>query len=93
MNLNETYPEFNGKLAEVLRSISNLDGVSYFDDFEELGLEDGLVIDGGHMDNYLLALVLAQLIESGHVELKINPDIDPNRTDYLLRLLHLKERE
>lgn len=88
MNLNETYPEFNEKLAEALRSVCDLEGVSSLSKFEECGLEDDLVIDGGHMDNYLVAGHLAQLIENGYIELKINPD----KTDYLLRLLHLKKR-
>lgn len=86
MNLNETYPEFNKKLAEALGSVCNLEGVSFFEDFEEFGLEDGLVIDSEHTDNYLLACYLGQLIKSGYVELKIDPD----KSDYLLRLLHLK---
>lgn len=88
MNLNETYPEFNEKLAEALGSVGDLEGVCSLSKFEECRLEDDLVIDGGHMDNYLMAGHLAQLVKDGHVELKINPD----KTDYLLRLLHLKKR-
>lgn len=88
MNLNETYPEFNEKLAEALESVSDLEGVSFFSEFEECGLEDGLLIDHDHADNYLLAFYLAQLIKDGDVKLKFNPD----KTDYLLRLLGLKKR-
>ena len=92
MNPNETYPEFNKKLVEALRSVSGLEGVGYFNDAEELGVEDGLLINARHMDNYLLVGLLAHLIENGHVELKINPSINPERYDYLLRLLKLKKR-
>lgn len=85
MNLNVTYPEFNKRLAEALRSVGFYEGI-HSDEY-------GLTVDGGHLNNYLLAALLAQLIENGHVELRVNPSIDPNKTDYLLRLLHLKERE
>lgn len=85
MNINETYPEFNKKLAEALRSVGFYEGIEHHEGY-------GLSIDGGHLNNYLLAGLLARLIENGHVELKINPSIDPDKTDYLLRLLGLKKR-
>lgn len=79
--------EAREKLVTALRSVSFLEGVEYSDDYVTSENGDGLVIDGGHHDNYLLVYYLATLIRSGRLEL----NFDPEKVPYMLKLLKIKE--
>ena len=71
--------EINKKLSEALMRAGCLEGL-----VSEHG-EDGIVVRGGHFDDYLLVTYLGQLLERGELEIKV----PPSRIDYLLKLLKI----
>ena len=71
--------EINKKLSETLIRAGCLEGV-----ISEHG-EDEIAIRGGHLNDYLLAVYLGQLLERGEMEIKVMP----SRIDYLLKLLKI----
>lgn len=71
---------FNVTLSTALSRVARLKGVIALD-------EDEIGIAGGHMDDYLLVLYLAQLFENGEAELRVRP----SKCEYLFKLLHLQE--
>lgn len=73
--------KFNKLLAEALHRAGHLKGVTEYDE------EYGLLIRASHIDDYLVVLYLAQLLENGQMEIKI----EPSKIEYLFKLLHIKE--
>lgn len=71
--------DINKKLSEALMRVAELDGV-YLEN-EEIGIRRKYVND------YLLVFFLAQLLQSGDMEIKIRPSKIP----YLMKLLKLEE--
>lgn len=73
------------KIAEVLESVSKLEGISCITDFKhELGYR------GHYINNYLAVAVLGELIGKNIIELKFNEpknDRDKERVKYFERLL------
>lgn len=69
---------FNQKLSEALMRVAELDGI--YPDNEEIG------VCGKYINDYLLVLYLAQLIQSGDMEIKISPD----KILYLRKLLKME---
>ena len=59
--------DFNKKLSEALMRVAELDGV--YPENEEIGIR------GKYVNDYLLVFFLAQLIQDGDVETKINIEI------------------
>lgn len=73
--------EFEYKLSETLMRVCELDGVYPYPD------EDSVCVQAGHLNDYLVAGYLAQLIESGDMEIKIRPSKIP----YLMKLLKVEK--
>lgn len=73
--------EFEYKLSETLMRVCELDGVYPYTD------EDSVCVQAGHLNDYLVAGYLAQLIESGDMEIKIRPSKIP----YLMKLLKVEK--
>lgn len=67
------------KLYEALMRVAELDGV--YPENEEIGIR------GKYVNDYLLVFFLAQLLQSGDMEIKIRPSKIP----YLMKLLKLEE--
>lgn len=67
------------KLYEALMRVAELDGV--YPENEEIGIR------GKYVNDYLLVFYLAQLLQSGNMEIKIRPSKIP----YLMKLLKLEE--
>lgn len=72
--------EFEEKLSEALMRVAELDGVYPYPD------EDGVCIQGNHMNDYLIVGYLSQLLQSGDMEIKIRPD----KIAYLRKLLKME---
>ena len=66
------------KLSEVLMRVAELDGV--YTENEEIGIR------GKYVNDYLLVFFLAQLLQSGYMEIKIRPD----KIAYLRKLLKME---
>lgn len=71
------------KISEALVRIGHLEGIVAIRDLDEIGIQ------GGHLDDYILAVYLGQLLERGEMEIKITP----SRIPYLLKLLHMDKGE
>ena len=71
--------DFENKLSEVLMRVAELDGI--YPENEEIG------ISGKYVNDYLLVFYLAQLLQSGDMEIKIRPD----KISYLMKLLKMEE--
>ena len=67
------------KISEALMRVAELDGV--YPENEEIGIR------GKYVNDYLLVFFLAQLLQSGDMEIKIRPSKIP----YLRKLLKLEE--
>ena len=67
------------KLSEALMRVAELDGI--YHENEEIGIR------GKYVNDYLLVFFLAQLLQSGDMEIKIRPSKIP----YLMKLLKLEE--
>ena len=74
--------KFNEKLAQVLKRVGFHKGLEFDGEY-------GFMTNGKSTNDYLTVLYLAQLLENGQVEIKI----DPSKIDYMLKLLHLREEE
>ena len=66
------------KLSEALMRVAELDGVC--PENEEIGIR------GKYVNDYLLVFFLAQLIQSGDMEIKIRP----SKISYLMKLLKVQ---
>lgn len=66
------------KLSEVLIRVAELDGI--YPENEEIGIR------GKYVNDYLLVFYLAQLLQSGDMEIKIRPD----KIAYLRKLLKME---
>lgn len=71
--------EFEEKLSEALMRVAELDGI--YHENEEIGVR------GKYVNDYLLVFFLAQLLQSGDMEIKIRPSKIP----YLMKILKLEE--
>ena len=69
------------KLSEALMRVAELDG--FYPENEEIGIR------GKYVNDYLLVFFLAQLLQSGDMEIKIRPSKIP----YLIKLLKMEEEE
>lgn len=67
------------KMSEAFMRVAELSGI--YSENEEVGVR------GKYVNDYLLVFYLAQLIESGDMEIKIRPDKIP----YLKKLLKIGE--
>ena len=67
------------KISEALMRVSELSGI--YPENEEIGIR------GKYVNDYLLVFYLAQLLQSGDVEIKIRPSKIP----YLIKLLKMEE--
>ena len=67
------------KLSEALMRVSELDGI--YPENEKIGVR------GKYVNDYMLVFYLAQLLQSGDMEIKIRPSKIP----YLMKLLKLEE--
>lgn len=65
------------KLSEALIRVAELDGI--YPENEEIGIR------GKYVNDYLLVFYLAQLLQSGDMEIKIRPD----KIVYLRKLLKM----
>lgn len=70
--------EFEEKLSEALMRVAELDGI--YHENEEIGIR------GKYVNDYLLVFYLAQLLQSGDMEIKIRPD----KIAYLRKLLKME---
>ena len=70
--------DIENKLSEALMRVAELDGV--YPENEEIGIR------GKYVNDYLLVFFLAQLIQSGDMEIKIRPD----KIAYLRKLLNME---
>lgn len=70
--------DFNKKLSESLMRVAELDG--FYPENEEIGIR------GKYVNDYLLVFFLAQLLQSGDMEIKIRPSKIP----YLMKLLKMR---
>ena len=66
------------KLSEALMRVSELSGI--YHENEEIGIR------GKYVNDYLLVFYLAQLLQSGDMEIKIRPD----KIAYLRKLLEIE---
>ena len=66
------------KISESLMRVAELDGV--YPENEEIGIR------GKYVNDYLLVFFLAQLLQSGDMEIKIRPD----KISYLRKLLKME---
>ena len=73
--------EFDKRLSEALHRAGHLKGITEYDE------EYGLIIRASHIDDYLVVLYLAQLLENNQMEVRITP----SKIEYLYKLLHMKE--
>ena len=73
--------DFNKLLSEALHRAGHLKGVTEYDE------EYGLLIRASHIDDHLVVLYLAQLLENDQMEVRIAP----SKLEYLFKLLHIKE--
>ena len=71
--------DFDNKLSEALMRVAELYGI--YPENEEIGIR------GKYVNDYLLVFFLAQLLQSGDVEIKIRPSKIP----YLIKLLKMEE--
>ena len=69
------------KMSEALMRVVELDG--FYPENEEIGIR------GKYVNDYLLAFFLAQLLQSGDMEIKIRPSKIP----YLRKLLNMEDEE
>ena len=67
------------KISEAFIRVAELDGI--YPENEEIGVR------GKYVNDYLLVFFLAQLLQSGDMEIKIRPSKIP----YLMKLLKLEE--
>lgn len=70
--------DIENKLSEALMRVAELDGI--YPENEEIGIR------GKYINDYLLAFYLAQLLQSGDMEIKIRPSKIP----YLMKLLKME---
>ena len=70
--------DIENKLSEALMRVAELDGVC--PENEEIGIR------GKYVNDYLLVFFLAQLLQSGDMEIKIRPSKIP----YLRKLLNME---
>ena len=70
--------DFDNKLSEALMRVAELRGI-YLEN-EEIGIR------GKYVNDYLLVFFLAQLLQSGDMEIKIRPD----KISYLRKLLKME---
>lgn len=71
-------------ISEALHDVSHLVGcVSMYSDDDDIG------VNAGNFDKYLLVGYIAQLLERGEIIITI----DNRRLPYMLKLLHLDEKE
>lgn len=66
------------KISEALMRVSELSGI--YPENEEIGIR------GKYVNDYLMAFYLAQLLQSGDMEIKIRPD----KIAYLRKLLKME---
>lgn len=66
------------KISEALMRVAELDG--FYPENEEIGIR------GKYVNDYLLVFFLAQLLQSGDMEIKIRPSKIP----YLRKLLNME---
>ena len=71
--------DIENKLSESLMRVAELDGIH--PENEEIGIR------GEYVNDYLLVFFLAQLLQSGDMEIKIRPSKIP----YLMKLLKVEE--
>lgn len=71
--------DIENKISETLMRVAELDGI--YPENEEIGIR------GKYVNDYLLVFYLAQLLQSGDMEIKIRPSKIP----YLMKLLKLEE--
>ena len=69
------------KISEALMRVSELSGI--YPENEEIGIR------GKYVNDYLLVFYLAQLLQSGDMEIKIRPD----KIAYLRKLLKMEDEE
>ena len=69
--------DIENKLSEALMRVAELDGI--YPENEEIGIR------GKYVNDYLLVFYLAQLLQSGDMEIKIRPD----KIAYLRKLLKM----
>lgn len=72
--------DFNEKLVTALEHVGFRDGLEFYED-------EGIVVVGKAINNYLAVLYLARLLKDGQIEIRIAP----SKIDYLLKLLGIKE--
>ena len=70
--------DIENKLSEALMRVAELDGI--YPENEEIGIR------GKYVNDYLLVFYLAQLLQSGDMEIKIRPD----KIAYLRKLLKME---
>ena len=73
--------DIENKLSEALMRAAELDGVYPYPD------EDTVCVQGNHMNDYILAYYLSQLIQDGDMEIKIRTD----KIAYLRKLLKMEK--
>ena len=72
------------KIADMLQKAGALEGVKCLD-------ENGdVVVFEQNVNDYLLVLLLSEMIKQGHIELKIQPTISDERLEYLFQLLDME---
>ena len=71
--------DIENKLSDALMRVAELSGL--YPENEEIGIR------GKYVNDYLLIFYLAQLIQSGDMEIKIRPSKIP----YLMKLLKMEE--
>ena len=69
------------KISEALIRVAELDGI--YPENEEIGIR------GKYVNDYLLVFYLAQLLQSGDMEIKIRPD----KIAYLRKLLKMEDED
>ena len=74
--------KFSEKLAQALKRVGFHKGLEFDEEY-------GFMTNGKSTNDYLVVLYLAQLLENGQMEIKINP----SKIEYLFKLLYLREEE
>lgn len=73
--------DIENKISETLMRVAELDGI--YPENEEIGVR------GKYVNDYLLVFYLAQLLQSGDMEIKIRPSKIP----YLMKLLKMESKD
>lgn len=74
---------FYEELADALDRVAGLEGVCCVRDLDEIGIKAGC------FDDYILLTYLSQLLRRDEMRIEVKPD----RIPYMLKLLHMEEKE